>query len=115
MKLRTYLSDHFGGIKEALAYRSTVAAVIHGLDTRAGKRGADGKNGKVGRKNPFRGIAHSNGSAYGPRFFRRVDGARDSRPTFHTRYRDALVRAIVSASKGIQFRDSNPIPCAFLP
>lgn len=30
-------------------------------------------------KNPFRGIACSNGSSYGQRFFRHVEGARDTR------------------------------------
>ncbi len=33
------------------------------------------------RKNPFRGIACSNGSNYPLNFFRHVEGARDTRPS----------------------------------
>lgn len=112
MKLRTYLSDLFGGIREALNSMSQVAAVIHSLDQKAGKRGARGKHFM---KNPFKGIACSNGSAYGPQFFRHVEGARDSRRTFNGRRRDAILCSILMAEPYIKvsFRDTQSHPVMF--
>lgn len=66
----------------------------------------------MNRKNPFRGIACPS-----PNYHRRIDGARDTRRTFHGRYRDALITAILTAEPmdAVDHRDMNPIPCAFMP
>lgn len=76
MKLRAYIAKIFGGIRNAINEYSQAAAVVRAVDERTGKRGAHGKNRL---KNPFRGIACSNGSAYGAKYFRHVEGARDTR------------------------------------
>lgn len=66
-------------------------------------------------KNPFKGIACSNGSAYGPQYFRHIEGARDTRRTFHGRYRDALLDAIFKGSPvpSEDQRETNPHPVSF--
>jgi hypothetical protein len=66
-------------------------------------------------KNPFRGIACSNGSSYGQQFFRHVEGARDTRPTYHTRHRGELIRKMFFDGflEVTPFRDTNPVPCLF--
>lgn len=70
----------------------------------------------MNRKNPFRGIACSNSSSYRQDFFRHVEGARDTRPTFHTHHRNQCLRRMVDPTIKIPtHRDSNPIPCVFLP
>lgn len=67
------------------------------------------------RKSPFRGIAHSNGSSYGQRYFRHVEGARDMRPAWPKRYRDdCLIHALRLCTTDIRpFRDINPVPVSF--
>lgn len=76
MKLRTAITRVFGGIINAIRGGCTSAAVVRGIDERIGKRGARGKHRP---RNPFRGIACSNGSGYGNEFFRHAEGARDTR------------------------------------
>ncbi len=39
----------------------------------------------MNHKNPFRGIACSNGSNYGLRYFRHIEGARDIRRSYRHR------------------------------
>ncbi len=69
----------------------------------------------MNHKNPFRGIACSNGSHYPLNFFRHIEGARDSRPTYHTRHRgQLLLRAFVDRTLVIgPFRDVNAHPVMF--
>lgn len=66
-------------------------------------------------KNPFKGIACSNGSAYGPQYFRHIEGARDTRRTFHGRYRDALLDAIITGEPmvSVDHRDIQTHPVSF--
>lgn len=67
-------------------------------------------------KNPFRGIACSNGSFYGPQFFRHIEGARDSRRAYPAESREEAFRLLYFNEGDIRpFRTNNPIPCAFLP
>jgi hypothetical protein len=81
-----------------------------------------GQFGSTEKKNPFRGIAcgsqphWSNTMASGQRLFRHIEGARDTRPTFHTHHRDQCLRSIFDRTIVIPtHRDSNHIPCVFLP
>jgi hypothetical protein len=75
------------------------------------------------RKNPFRGIAcgsqphWSKTMASGQRLFRHIEGARDTRPTFLRERRKQLLRMIFTAQATAipTHRDSNPMPCVFLP
>lgn len=99
MKLRTYLADNFGGIKEALAKRSTIAAVLHGLDVKAGKRGAFSNRAKV---NPFCGIACA--SPRKAKHERHVEGARDTNRPFRYSW---------SWRESVSFRTNNPTPACF--
>lgn len=55
------------------------------------------------KKNPFRGIAHSNGSSYNAKYFRHVEGARDERRTHRLRSLECFT----------PFRDINPVPAGF--
>lgn len=59
------------------------------------------------RKNPFKGIAHSNGSSYSQRYFRHVEGARDSRRSSR---HFGIHRAI---RHDMHFVDINPVPVSF--
>jgi hypothetical protein len=72
-----------------------------------------GSFGGLNRKNPFRGIACA--SPRNASDERHIEGARDTRPTFQTHYRDQCYRALVDPAVVIpEHFDSNPIPCAFL-
>lgn len=102
MNSRHFIQLCYGGIDNALAHRSPTAAVIHGIDVRMGTKGAFADLGR--KRNPFRGIAHTNGSSYNQRYFRHVEGARDVRRTWQC-------RRIVSLLK--PFRDINPVPVSF--
>lgn len=111
MKLRTYIAEVFGSIKSAIREYSQVAAVVRAVDERVGNQGAHGKNRP---KNPFRGIACSNGSSYPLNFFRHVEGARDTRPSFCTRRRGELLRSVFSGTISVTpFRDTNWHPAGF--
>lgn len=104
MKLRTYIAEVFGSIKNAIGHYSQAATVVRAVDERVGKRGAHGKHRP---KNPFRGIACSNGSNYGLRFFRHVEGARDTRRSNGHFFIHRIMR--VSGD----YRDAIPHPVAF--
>lgn len=100
MNSRHFIQLCYGGIDNALADRSPTAAVIHGIDVRIGTKGAFADHGR--KRNPFRDIAHTNGSSYNQRYFRHIEGARDSRPRY-SRWL-APMRP---------FRDINPVPVSF--
>jgi hypothetical protein len=73
-----------------------------------------GAFGGLNRKNPFKGIACATHRV--PHYSRHIEGARDTRPTFHTHHRDQCLRRIFDRTIVIPtHRDSNPIPCVFLP
>lgn len=55
-------------------------------------------------KNPFRGIAHSNGSSYNQKYFRHIEGARDTRPAH---------KHLWNFEPRKPFRDINPVPVSF--
>jgi hypothetical protein len=81
-----------------------------------------GGHGGLNRKNPFRGIACGSQPHWsktlnsGQRLFRHIEGARDTRPTHNTHHRDQCLRRIFDRTIVIPtHRDSNPIPCVFLP
>lgn len=64
-------------------------------------------------KNPFKGIACSNGSSYGPQYFRHIEGARDSRPAWPQRHRDELFMAAFRPTTITPFRDTQIHPLHF--
>lgn len=67
------------------------------------------------KKNPFQGIACSNGSSYNRSFFRHVEGARDTRPAFPQRRRGQLIRKMFFDGflEVTPFRDANTHPAGF--
>lgn len=66
------------------------------------------------RKNPFRGIAHSNGSSYNQSYFRHIEGARDTRPAWPRRCREELLDFAITGTTPVHpFRDINPVPAGF--
>lgn len=74
------------------------------------------------RKNPFRGIACGSQPHWskilhkGQRFFRHIEGARDTRPVHPTHFRDQALRSIFDRTIVLPtHRDANPHPVAFLP
>lgn len=99
MKIRTYLADNFGGINEALQNRSSIGAVIHGLDIQAGLRGA---SGRMERRNPFRGIACR--SPRKAQYERHIGGPRDDAPTW---------RNGSTALANFAFKVPHPVPAGF--
>lgn len=102
MNSRHFIQHRYGSVLNGIRCGSQIAAEIHGMDQIRGKRGAFADHGR--KRNPFRGIAHSNGSSYNQRYFRHVEGARDVRRTWQC-------RRIVSLLK--PFRDINPVPVSF--
>lgn len=112
MNSRHFITQRYGGIDNALADRSPTAAVIHGIDVRTGTKGAFADHGR--KRNPFRGIAHTNGSSYNQRYFRHIEGARDSRPAWPQRNRRDILRSVFSGVVNVRpFRDINPVPVSF--
>lgn len=77
-------------------------------------RKVGGAFGMRSRKNPMHGIACAS-----PRKKceeRHIEGARDTRPTHPTYYRDQALRSIFDRSIVLPtHRDTNPHPVAFLP
>lgn len=107
MNSRHFITTRYGGIDNALADRSPTAAVIHGIDVRIGTKGAFADHGR--KRNPFRGIAHSNGSSYNQRYFRHIEGARDNRRAHHSAKMAGWRKGLAAPS----FRDINPVPVSF--
>ncbi len=69
-------------------------------------RSSESTKQKMKRKNPFQGIACSNGSNYGLQFFRHVEGPRDTRPSSkHLRF---------ESEPPPPFRDAVSHPMSFL-
>lgn len=73
-----------------------------------------GAFGGLNHKNPFKGIACKSHRL--PHHSRHIEGARDTRPSYHARRRDDIFDIVYFNGGEVRpFRDTNPIPCAFLP